>query len=417
MKRLALALTFVMWAVAPTGVMAHDGHGSKGHDAGCGEPVLACARSATPAFAPPGTAGDGTVWIVWSAAGQVFVSTSHDHGGSFAAPVAVSQPAEAMDDNGEARPKLLATRSGTLVVVYAQRMDKHYTGKLFVSRSTDGGHSFSTPQAMLEGTGQRFETLVEAPGGRLYAAWLDNRNRLAAMAAGQDYHDTGVTVAWSDDGGQSFAGKRILADHACDCCRLAVALDRDGLPVYAWRHVFGPNLRDHVVAKLSADGTALPFHRVAEDDWAIDACPMHGPALSIDPAGSWHVAWYTAGKRRQGLFYAHSEDGGASFSEPQGFGDPERLAGRPQLLALGDRIWRAWKEFDGTTTTIMAQSSADRGQSWDAPRPVAATADASDHPLLVNDGGKAALSWLTKAEGYRLLPLPLSLPPSPPSER
>ena len=254
MKRLALALTFIMSAALPA--QAHDEHGGKPHAAasGCTEPVLACARSATPAFGP-----DGTVWIVWSAAGRVFVSTSHDRGVSFAAPVAVSEPAEAMDDNGEARPRLLATRTGTLVVAYGQRMDKHYNGKLFFSRSTDGGQSFTKPQAMLDGIGQRFPTLVEAPGGRLYAAWLDTRNQHAAKAAGHEYHDTGVAVAWSDDDGRSFSGKHILADYACDCCRLAVALDRDGLPVYAWRHVFGKNLRDHVVAKLSADGLSLPF--------------------------------------------------------------------------------------------------------------------------------------------------------------
>ena len=113
----------------------------------------------------------------------------------------------------------------------------------------------------------------------------------------------------------------------------------------------------------------------------------------------------TAGKRRQGLFTAHSEDGGATFSEPQGFGDPDRLPSRPQVLAVGNRVWRGWKEFDGATTTALVQSSADGGRSWDAPRPVAATSESSDHPLLVEDGGAAYLSWLTKAEGYRLLPL------------
>ena len=399
MKRCALALTFIMFALPSP---AHEHHDSKAQSAapGCTEPVLACARSATPAFGQ-----DGTVWIVWSVAGRVYVSTSHDHGASFAAPVAISEPAEAIDDNGEARPKLLATRGGALVVAYGQRVDKRYNGKLFISRSSDGGHSFSKPQAMLDGIGQRFPTLMEAPDGRVYAAWLDTRNQVAAKAAGREYHDTGVAVAWSEDGGASFTGKQILADYSCDCCRLAVALDHDGLPVYAWRHVFGKNLRDHVVAKLSADGSTLALHRVSEDQWAIDACPMHGPSLAVDPSGGWHVAWYTAGKQRQGLFYAFSENGGGHFSEPQPLGNPERLPSRPQVLSFGDRIWRAWKEFDGTTTTVMVQVSEDRGRNWSEARLIAETAESSDHPLLVSDGAAPYLSWLTKAEGYRLLPL------------
>ena len=50
--------------------------------------------------------------------------------------------------------------------------------------------------------------------------------------------------------------------------------------------------------------------RVSNDDWQISACPHHGPSLSISPAGTYHVAWYTNGKARKGLFYARSDDEG-----------------------------------------------------------------------------------------------------------
>ena len=36
---------------------------------------------------------------------------------------------------------------------------------------------------------------------------------------------------------------------------------------------------------------------------------------------------------------------------------------------------------------------------------IATTADTSDHPLLVSDGQKTFLSWMTKADGYRMLPI------------
>ncbi|RAU22396.1 glycosyl hydrolase [Paramagnetospirillum kuznetsovii] len=400
MIRLAILLAAGLLA-APAPASAHDGHEAKpAAQPKCAEVSLRCAKSATPAFG-----ADGRMWIIWSAAGRVYVSASADKGASFAAPVAVSDPAEAMDDNGEARPKLLATRSGALVAIYAQRMDNRYNGKVFFTRSTDGGHSFAKPQPMLDGIGQRFETLVQAPSGRITAAWLDTRNRIAAKAAGQDYNDTGVALAWSDDDGASFTGKAIKADYACDCCRLAMALDRDGTPLLAWRHVFGRNLRDHVVAKVKDDAPLAP-KRVSEDDWAIDACPRHGPSLGVGADGAWNIVWFTGGKRRQGLFFARSDDEGASFSEPQGFGAANRLASHPQVLARDGRVWRAWKEFDGTTTAIQTQSSADQGKTWDAPRQAAATNDASDHPLLVSDGTVTYLSWLTRDEGYRLVALP-----------
>jgi hypothetical protein len=34
-----------------------------------------------------------------------------------------------------------------------------------------------------------------------------------------------------------------------------------------------------------------------------------------------------------------------------------------------------------------------------------ATANSADHPLLIGDGRRVYLSWLTRDEGYRLMPL------------
>ena len=62
-----------------------------------------------------------------------------------------------------------------------------------------------------------------------------------------------------------------------------------------------------------------------------------------------------------------------------------------------------WKEFDGEKTTVNAMTSHDDGKSWSKPVAIATTTDTSDHPLLVSDGQKTFLSWMTKADGYRLL--------------
>jgi len=64
-----------------------------------------------------------------------------------------------------------------------------------------------------------------------------------------------------------------------------------------------------------------------------------------------------------------------------------------------------WKEFDGEKTSVNAMTSHDEGKSWSTPVTIATTTDTSDHPLLVGDGQKTYLSWMTKADGYRLLPI------------
>jgi hypothetical protein len=65
----------------------------------------------------------------------------------------------------------------------------------------------------------------------------------------------------------------------------------------------------------------------------------------------------------------------------------------------------AWKEFDGEKTTVKLMTSADDGQSWTEPRAIAETSDTSDHPLLVTDGRRTYLSWMTKVDGYRFIPI------------
>jgi hypothetical protein len=168
-------------------------------------------------------------------------------------------------------------------------------------------------------------------------------------------------------------------------------------------------VRDHSLARLSAAATAISPVRATFDDWKISACPHHGPSLSIGSDGSYHLGWFTGdGRRGGGVFYARSTSEGRTFGEPQRFGNPES-AGHPSVLALGNRVWLAWKEFkDGVGTVLMVTASRDGGARWDAPRVLATTRHQSDHPFLLSDGRGAFASWFSSDEGYRLLPASLA---------
>lgn len=375
---------------------------SKHAEPACADPRPDCAMTVNPAFDKK-----GRLWVAFAVGKNVYVASSTDNGKSFSAPTTVVSIGEGVvDSHGDARPKIVALNDGALLASYTTRPDKAMIGTIFTARSTDGGKSFSAPQPMLTEGGQRFDTYVVNPKGRIYAGWLDKTHALKAKAEGKEFAGSGVAFGWSDDGGKTFNGKAILMDHACECCRMSAALDRDGLPVFAWRQVFDDGVRDHYAAKLSADGKTLSGGRVSDDNWAINSCPHHGPGLAVDAKGVWHVAWFTKGKNRQGLYYAYSADGGKSFSAPQKLGDDARAPAHPTLLAVKGRLYRVWKEFDGAITTIAMQMSRDAGKTWSAPSVVAQTADASDHPELVANKGVGYLSWVTHKEGYRLLPLP-----------
>jgi hypothetical protein len=105
------------------------------------------------------------------------------------------------------------------------------------------------------------------------------------------------------------------------------------------------------------------------------------------------------------LFYARSENHGQHFSDPIAIGNVAQQPGRPSLLALGDNLWLAWKEFDGTHIYIKERHSSDAGRHWTNERIVAKTNHAADHPVLIAHDGAVFLSWATRDQGYRLIQL------------
>jgi hypothetical protein len=365
----------------------------------CATSDLACATAATPAFAP-----DGSLWLAWSAGGKVMVARSTDLGRSFAPAVAINRAPAKIDNGPDARAKLTIDKTGRVHIAYAVFQDERYNGRVYVSHSLDGG-GFSEPRPITDdATSQRFETVAIDPSGDLFVAWIDKRNAAAARAEGKTYPGAALAFSWSKDGGESSAPARIAQDQTCECCRLGIGFAGPHRPVVAFRNIFDGTTRDHAVMTFADADTPGPTHRVSVDDWKTNVCPHQGPALAV-AEGAYHVAWFTNGQARQGLFYARSLDGGTSFSAPMAIGKKDR-AERPAVIAQGHRVWLAWKEFDGEATVIKLMASSDNGASWGAPEALASTSDASDHPLLVSDGRGVFLSWLTKIEGYRLLPLP-----------
>src|SRR3569623_249690 len=168
----------------------------------------------------------------------------------------------------------------------------------------------------------------------------------------------------------SFGANVKLADHACECCRIALDLAEDGVPVVFWRHVYGDNERDHAVLKL--DGKAEPL-RGTRDRWRSEAGPHHGPALAIDAQNNYHLVWCSNAPTARGLFYARSHDGAKTLSAPIAIGNAAAQAGYADVLSRGRALYVVWKEFDGESALIRAQQASDGGISWSAPRTVAAT--------------------------------------------
>jgi hypothetical protein len=387
----------LLWPVCAAAQVQQHHHGGA---QGCSEPTLACATKVTPTFTP-----DGSLLVAFAAGGRVLVARSSDLGQTFTPPVAVNAEPLRLDSGPDARPKIVVDREGRIVVAFGTFKDDAFNGQVFYAQSLDGGATFAAPRPVTaDPESQRFETIALDTDGSVFVAWLDKRNRRPAAQRGETYPGAALVTAWSKDSGATVSQERLACDNTCECCRIGVAFAGPGRPVVLFRNIFAGGVRDHAVVTFSDHATPGPLRRVSVDDWRIDACPHHGPSLTIAADGTYHVAWYTNGRARSGLFYAHSADGGETFSAPMAIGAADRRPSNPALLATRRGLWLAWKEFDGEETSIKAMVSRDGGATWTAPTMVARTAQASDHPLLTGNGHQVFVSWMSQADGYRLIP-------------
>lgn len=350
----------------------------------------------------------GNLWVAFVQDTHVYVARSADSGGHFDNPVRVTPEPEDAEYNGENRPKIIVS-GDTVLVSWTLKTSPTFTGEIRFARSTDAGRRFSRPVTINDDglfTGHRFESMLLTESGHLYLAWLDKRDLEQAAASDENYAGAAVYYTVSTDLGATFPANRLVAAHSCECCRIAMAHhDADGAAIF-WRQIFAGGIRDHALTTLSPSGENSGILRATYDDWRIDACPHHGPAMipSTVAANTFHTSWFSNGDLHQGIYYAR-------FSLADGL--PERVvsvdatpgAGHPSLAEFDGFLYLAWKGFDGYQSLVQVIRSRDDGGTWSRPRTLAATSQGSDHPLLVTGPDGVYLSWKSEELGFVFKPV------------
>ncbi len=424
-------VVLLCWACMSTAWAQHATHGS-----------TASQRRAPPVLAMGAAfASDGVLWVVGlNPARRLFVQHSADAGLTWGAPRLLDIGQDVVSAEGENRPKIAFGSSGQAVITYTQPLSRPYTGEIRMLRSGDGGRSFSAPFTVHRDRQlitHRFESVAFDAQGVLHTVWVDKRDLEAlktkspgtareapapqasppAGGAGQA-RSRGPSVAYrgaaiyrneSRDGGQTFGPDLKVADHSCECCRIALAPTPSGGLAALWRHVFEPNERDHAFAILSPFGggaagrdqatagqvaASVPM-RATLDRWALDACPHHGPGLTPAAAGGYHAVWFGVRAGVPAVRYGRLDAQGAPAGEVQAL--PDASAEHADISSAGRQVAIVWRSFDGEATRLRAWVSDDDGRSFRL-RELARSADDNDHPRLVRRDGELFAVWRTVKE-------------------
>lgn len=196
-------------------------------------------------------------------------------------------------------------------------------GGVFVSKSNDGGLTWNNP----------------VPVAWNSLSVFHDKEYIAVDASGSQY-DGNVYVTWtrfeasypiyfsrSTDGGASFSSPVQISDAGLTLCQGSVpAVSPDGEIYVVWYNYNTSAIR--FVRSLDG-GVTWGAHTQVASVSELN-CPLPGgnfrcnsfPSLAVDPTnGDLHVAW---GDYRNGdadIYYAHSTDGGASWSTAQRIND------------------------------------------------------------------------------------------------
>lgn len=362
-------------------------------------------KSAKPPVAVGATLdGQGRMWLAKVDNQRLVVSRSEDGGRSFSPIGVVTPQQENIEAAGENRPKIAVAKDGTVLLTWTEALAKSHTGNIRFSRSVDGGKSFSAPITLNDDGrigSHRFDSLATDGAGNVTVTWLDSRNSDAAKNEGKSFLGSSVYMAHSTNNGATFSANRKVTDHTCECCRTATTWSSDG-PVALWRHLYGVNTRDFALAYLNSSAGTPAARRATDDNWKIDACPHQGGDIAAADS-TLHLVWYTQGQARQGLFYKNIKAG--RESQPLAFGNASAQAGHAAVAATGNTVLITWREFNGRHYVAMAMRSNDGGTGWSAPQSLAESTGAAGIPLPLTDARRSLVVWNSINEGVRVLPV------------
>ncbi len=344
-------------------------------------------------FAP-----DGSLWVVGVEQGrQLWLRRSTDAGRHWSTPQVVDTLGDTIAAEGDSRPSISFGPGGQVVLAWTRPLARPYTGEIRMVRSGDGGASFGAPftvHADRQIITHRFQSVGFDAQGVLHTVWIDKRDAETARAASGGRRDAYVGAAIyrneSRDGGASFGPDLKVAEHSCECCRIALAPTSDGHLAALWRHVFDGE-RDHAFQRF--DTITEPV-RASQDGWKLDVCPHHGPGLTpAASGGGYHAVWFGERAGQPGVRYGRLDAAG----RPQGAARrlPDAAAEHADVVSQGPHVAVVWRSFDGEKHHLRAWLSRDDGASFELRELASSTRD-NDHPRLAAAGGRMVAVWRTE---------------------
>lgn len=312
------------------------------------------------AFAPhlASAPARGLVAQVWmekdeGAGARVRVATVSTSSVRWTEPVTVAAGADLVA-NPYSTPQIVVTATGDLVALWyvtnpGQADHHHPTYHALVSRSSDGGKTWSRPSRLTtESVNNEFAALAPLPDGSVLAVWLDGRNKKVSEGSGAHGDATGDQALYGNTL-YSSTGDTLIDDRVCDCCPTGLAAFEDGSALAVYRDRSAEEVRDVVSVRYRKGKWQSPAPLGAEG-WKIGGCPVNGPALaSRGPHVS--AVWYSGAGGAARIHASISAAAGEPFLAPLRIDDHQALGHVGAAVLQDGTAFCTWVEQSAANDT------------------------------------------------------------------
>jgi hypothetical protein len=311
---------------------------------------------------------------------EVFYSRSVDGGHTFSAPVLISTNSQVSFNS-----ILTLDPAGNLYAVWGSFVIQDGTQRLFFSKSTDHGNSFSAPITMTPSAQvPDFPALAVDRNGNIVLSYVEFSGNVVR-----------VFETRSADGGATFSSPAQVSTNSQQVeDEPSVAFDSKG-GAYIGYNAFQAGLNSVFVA-VASDGSH--FNTTSMIPTSVDA---FAPNITVDRSDNVYMTFYNRfedpilGVNRE-VMVSRSCDAGNSFSPPVNVSNNDGQSVFPHIAADSRGILSvAWEDTtNNDQEDIFLARSSDGGVTFETPMNVSANSGFSQTAIVaVDNSGNLLISW------------------------